>query len=43
MEFNFLAPVDSEIVDFIKGLTSQHLGSKVVLHTQQDFSRFGPG
>lgn len=37
MEFSFLAPVDSEIVDFIKELTSQHLGSKVVFHTQEDF------
>ena len=37
MEFNFLAPVDPEVVDFVKGLTSQHLGSKVVMHTDADF------
>jgi len=37
MEFSFLAPVDTEIHEFIKGLTSQHLGSKVVFHTNEDF------
>ncbi|NBL64766.1 arginase [Flavobacterium sp. NST-5] len=37
MEFDFLSPLDSETVATIKNLTSQHLGSKVVLHTDEDF------
>lgn len=37
MGFDFLAPLDEETVQFIEGLSSQHLGSKVVLHTEHDF------
>jgi len=37
MEFDFLAPVESEIIDFVKELSSQHLGSKVVFHSDRDF------
>jgi arginase family enzyme len=37
MEFDFLSPLSSEIIDFIKNLSSQHLGSKIVLHTKDDF------
>nr|WP_314835157.1 formimidoylglutamase [uncultured Flavobacterium sp.] len=37
MEFDFLAPVDTEILDFISGLSSQQLGSKIVLHTEKQF------
>ena len=37
MEFDFLQPVDSEILQFVEGLTSQHLGSKVVFHTKEQF------
>lgn len=37
MEFDFLTPVDSEIKDFINALSSQHLGSKVVFHSDKDF------
>ncbi|PWA04138.1 formimidoylglutamase [Flavobacterium psychrotolerans] len=37
MEFDFLTPLDNEILDFVKGLSSQHLGSKMVLHTKEDF------
>jgi len=37
MEFDFLSPIDNEILGFIKGLSSQHLGSKIVLHTEKDF------
>lgn len=37
MEFDFLSPIDTEILSFIKGLSSQHLGSKIVLHTEKDF------
>lgn len=37
MDFDFLTPLDTEIVDFIKELSSQHLGSKIVLHTKKDF------
>ena len=37
MEFDFLSPVDNEIIEYIKGLSSQHLGSKVSFHTDKDF------
>ena len=37
MEFDFLSPLDSEIIDYINGLSSQQLGSKVVLHTSEAF------
>jgi hypothetical protein len=37
MEFNFLKPLDDEICKTIKGFSSQQLGSKVVLHTKEDF------
>lgn len=37
MEFNFLAPLDTEILNYVDGLTSQHLGSKVVFHSNEDF------
>lgn len=35
MEFDFLAPIDNEILDYIAELSSQHLGSKIVLHTNE--------
>lgn len=37
MVFDFLQPVDAEIVHFVSELSSQHLGRKVVFHTEQDF------
>ncbi len=37
MEFDFLEPVTKEIIDFVQQLSSQHLGSKVVFHTVNDF------
>jgi len=37
MEFDFLAPVDSQIIDFVNDLSSQHLGSKVVFHSDKEF------
>jgi arginase family enzyme len=37
MVFDFLQPVDPEIVRQIRSLSSQHLGSKVVFHTEADF------
>lgn len=37
MEFDFLAPVDSQIIDFVNDLSSQHLGSKIVFHSDQEF------
>lgn len=37
MEFDFLSPVDTEITDYVKSLSSQHLGSKVAFHTDTDF------
>jgi hypothetical protein len=37
MEFDFLKPVDDEILRYIDGLSSQQLGSKIVLHTKKQF------
>lgn len=37
MEFDFLSPVDDEIIQYINGLSSQHLGTKVVFHTNKEF------
>lgn len=37
MEFDFLKPLDNEILRSIKGFSSQQLGSKVVFHTADDF------
>lgn len=37
MEFDFLSPVDNEIIQYIQGLSSQHLGSKVAFHIEKDF------
>jgi arginase family enzyme len=37
MEFDFLEPVDTEILELVQGLTSQQLGSKVVFHTKDQF------
>ncbi len=37
MEFDFLSPVASEIIQYVNGLSSQHLGSKVAFHTDKDF------
>jgi Arginase family len=36
MEFDFLKPLDNEILQVIKGFSAQQLGSKVVLHTAVD-------
>lgn len=37
MEFDFLSSLNTEILDYIEGLSSQQLGSKVVLHTSEAF------
>lgn len=37
MEFSFLKPLDFEILQLIQSLSSQQLGSKLVLHTKEDF------
>jgi arginase family enzyme len=37
MEFDFLEPVNEGILKFISSLSSQELGSKIVLHTQDQF------
>ena len=37
MEFDFLKPLDNEILEIIKGFSSQQLGSKVVFHTAKEF------
>jgi len=37
MEFDFLKPLDNEILQSVKEFSSQQLGSKVVFHTAEDF------
>jgi len=37
MVFDFLEPLDSEMLHFIEGLSQQTLGHKVALHTAADF------
>lgn len=37
MEFDFLQPISSELVSFKESLSTQHLGSKIVMHSQNDF------
>lgn len=37
MEFSFLEPIADDVQNFIKELSSQQLGSKIVFHTQDDF------
>jgi arginase family enzyme len=37
MEFDFLEPLNKEFADYISGLSLQHLGSKLVLHTSDEF------
>jgi arginase family enzyme len=37
MEFDFLEPVNEGVLKFISSLSSQELGSKIVLHTKDQF------
>lgn len=37
MEFDFLDPIDNDFLQYIEGLSSQHLGSKVAYHTEKEF------
>lgn len=37
MEFDFLEPVSQDIINHVSQLSSQHLGNKVVFHTELDF------
>lgn len=37
MEFDFLTPVETDLLIDIKQMSSQHLSSKVVFHTNEDF------
>lgn len=37
MEFDFLSPVDSGIIEYVNGLSGQHLGSKVTFHSESEF------
>ncbi|HEY4617916.1 MAG TPA: arginase, partial [Flavobacterium sp.] len=37
MEFDFLKPIDSDILEKIKKMSSQQLGSKIVFHTDKQF------
>ncbi|AYN02785.1 MULTISPECIES: formimidoylglutamase [unclassified Flavobacterium] len=37
MEFDFLQPVNEEILNYVDTLSSQELGSKIVLHTKEQF------
>lgn len=37
MEFDFLHPLSDDIIEHVQSLSSQNLGSKVVLHSKSDF------
>ncbi len=37
MEFDFLSPVDADTLEFARTLSSQHFGSKVLFHTEDEF------
>ncbi|HEX8268950.1 MAG TPA: formimidoylglutamase [Flavobacterium sp.] len=37
MEFDFLSPLDTKSLTYISDLSSQHLGSKVIIHTEEEF------
>ena len=37
MVLDFLSPISASILDFASQLSSQHLGSKIVFHTKDDF------
>ncbi len=37
MELNFLQPINEELIQFVSSLSTQHLGSKLVLHTNHEF------
>ena len=37
MALDFLTPLNSDILEYVKELSSQHLGSKIVFHTHDDF------
>jgi arginase family enzyme len=37
MEFDFLSPVEDEIIQFATSLSSQNLGRKIAFHTAKDF------
>ena len=37
MVFDFLQPVDEGLIAIARGLSSQHLGSKVVIHSEKEF------
>jgi len=37
VDYTFLTPVSDEVLHFAESLSSQHLGSKISLHTPYDF------
>ncbi|AWG23827.1 formimidoylglutamase [Flavobacterium kingsejongi] len=37
MEFDFLQPLDGELLQFVEALSPQQLGSKIALHAHKDF------
>lgn len=37
MEFDFLTPVNKEILQYVSGLSSQQMGSKVAFHNENEF------
>lgn len=37
MEFDFLTPVDFELIQYVEKLSNQHLGTKIAFHTDKDF------
>lgn len=41
MAFEFLQPIDSEVVDYVTALSFQTLGRKIVMHTEEEFPQLG--
>lgn len=37
MEFDFLEPVSKDVIAYVSELSSQHLGKKIVFHSEHDF------
>ena len=42
MEFDFLQPISNEILSFKESLSTQHLGSKIVVHSNDEFPNLEP-
>ena len=41
MEFDFLEPLDNDFLNYVSGLSVHHLGSKIVMHTNEAMPDLG--